>query len=353
MKLRLFCLAGFLVLGSVFIVGCPGKTTTPTAPAPVTIYWSATPSFTPTQACFVGTSPTCTPTFTFTFTNTFTITNTPTNTFSPTPTYSPTNTLSTTYTFSSTPTNTPTFTNTVVSSVTPTATCDLTTVFQNVSLKNWNFQVYAAISYGVGETNSCLIGVPITIVFNHLGNPSTILGSFIADGGSTSCVFNQTLPVVSPGDGFQVSFNYLGTLYSGSYTSSSLTGCGTYIFGGVGGAEFGADFTVPGCTWSGNVTVTGGTCGVSCVCGVGLSYAWNGTLSQNGSNLTFDLSVAGGSPITLTGTISGTTAVLTGYDYSNGETATVNLTFGNNNQSFSGTVTEPNQCNLSVSGSSS
>ena len=90
----------------VLAIACSNNFSTPTSPnTPVP---TATPTDTPTatftQACFVGSSPTCTPTFTstntftFTQTNTFTVTNTPTKTNTPTITNTP----------NGTPTDTPT-----------------------------------------------------------------------------------------------------------------------------------------------------------------------------------------------------------------------------------------------------
>ncbi len=232
MKPKFLVVFLLLVTGSFWIVGCPGKTTTPTAPAPVTIYWSATPSFTPTQACFVGTSPTCTPTFTFTFTNSFTATNTPTNTLSPTFTYSPTNTFSPTYTLTSTPTNTgtltPPVTNTATNSPTntttptgtlatstPTPTCNPHVTFSVPT--NLTVQIGNAI-LGPGDPGDyeCLGAVPVTIVFDHGGVPITYGGYFSIYG-----AFSQAVSSVYPGDSWTASFNYRGQVYSQTQTFSS------------------------------------------------------------------------------------------------------------------------------------
>jgi len=85
-----------------------GGNSSPSSPASSSPAATNTPTFTPTftftQACFLGASPSCTPTFTSTSTNTFTITYTPTITW--------------TFTLTKTPTYTNTRTPTAAQSVT-------------------------------------------------------------------------------------------------------------------------------------------------------------------------------------------------------------------------------------------
>ncbi len=237
-----------LVLGSVFIAGCPGNQGNPAAPAPVTIYKLDTPTFTYTQACWVGTSPTCTPTFTYTFTNTFTITNTPTNTFSPTDTLSQTPTLSPTNTLSTTPTPTGTLTPLFTATASPTSTFTINgaqptftftptqtsgcTPIATISVDNYSLSVnaYQAPDAAVGY---CIGAVAVTIQVNHAGGTQIYTGNFdtTASPYASANSFSQTIPTLYAGDSWTASFDYLGQIYSQSVTFPTPSfGCEVYLW---------------------------------------------------------------------------------------------------------------------------
>ncbi len=148
MKLRILGIFSLLVGITFLTIGCPSKSSSPSAPAAPT----ATNTFTATYTvCTDGSGHTCTPTFsatpsntatvtptstpsdTATTTDTYTITNTPTNSATSTNSATPTNSLTSTATFTitNTPTITPTFTitETPTNSGTPTQTGTPTNTF--------------------------------------------------------------------------------------------------------------------------------------------------------------------------------------------------------------------------------